>query len=102
MIIRFNVPLHQSRKIDDLSEQYNIFKANYKSTREELKNRSLNEMLSSIFEQDYNVFVDTLETALKSHTPLQTLPHLYVKRSSPIKKQQIKTLEKVSQYQDEV
>ena len=32
-------------------------------------------MLSSIFEQDYNVFVDTLETALKSHTPLQTLPH---------------------------
>ena len=24
VIIRFNVPLHQSRKIDDLSDQYNI------------------------------------------------------------------------------
>ena len=31
-------------------------------------------MVSSIFEQDYDVFVDTLETALKSHMPLQTLP----------------------------
>ena len=74
MIIRFNVPLHQSRKIDDLSDQYNIFKANYEGTREELKNRTWNERLSSIFEQDYEVFVDTLVSALKSHTPLQTPP----------------------------
>ena len=82
---------HQSRKIDDLSDQYNIFKANYKGIREELKHRTWNEMLSSNFEQDYDVFVETLETALKLHTPLQTLPqkkeeHQYVKRSSLNKK----------------
>ena len=68
------MPLHQSRKIDDLSDQYNIFKANYEGIREELKNRTWNEMLSSIFEQDYEVFVDTLVSALKSHTLLQTPP----------------------------
>ena len=45
VIIRFNVPLHQSRKIDDLSDQYNIIKANYEGIREELKNRTWNEML---------------------------------------------------------
>ena len=49
VIIRFNVPPHQSRKIDDLSDQYNIIKANYEGIREELKNRTWNEMLSSIF-----------------------------------------------------
>ena len=74
VIIRFNMPLHQSRKIDDLSDQYNIIKANYEGIREELKNRTWNEMLSSIFEQDYDIFLETLETALKSYTPLQTLP----------------------------
>ena len=107
MIIRFNVPLHQSRKIDDLSDQYNIFKANYEGIREELKNRTWDEMLSSTFEQDYDVFVDTLETALKityvtSNSTSKKEEHLYVKGSSPIKKHQINTLEKVSQYQDEV
>ena len=107
VIIRFNVPLHQSRKIDDLSDQYNIIKANYKGIREELKHRTWNEMLSSIFEQDYEVFVDALVSALKSHTPLQTPPqkkrNIYMsKEALRLKKHQIKTLEKVSQYQDEV
>ena len=74
VIIRFIVPLHRSRKIDDLSDHYNIIKTNYEGIREELKNRTWNEMLSSIFEQDYEVFVDTLVSALKSHTPLQTPP----------------------------
>ena len=104
MIIRFNVPLHQSRKINDLSDQYNTIQYNtiqyntlqyntiqyntiqyntiqyntiqynIEGIREELKNRTWNEKLSSIFEQDYEVFVDTLVSALKSHTPLQTPP----------------------------
>ena len=69
VMIRFNVPLHQSCKIDDLSDQYNIFKTNYEGIREDLKNQTWNEMLSSIYEQDYDVVVDILETA---HTPLQT------------------------------
>ena len=47
----------------------------------------MNAMLSSIFEQDYEVFVDTLVSALKSHTPLQTPPQK--KRGTSIRQKKL-------------
>ena len=74
LCLQFKVSFTYQQRTSPKSDQLNIFKTDYDSIREQLRNHNWEAELNSTFEEDYQLFFETLRKIEVDYTPLKTTP----------------------------
>ena len=86
LCLRFNVACGKEEVIREEKESLNIYKCNLEAVIAELGQYDWDDLLTSNFQQDYQVFFDILEKLMRKHTPVKTprkrKKNLYMTRDS--------------------
>ena len=69
VVLKCNVCFGQDK--DVILPTHNIYKSNYEAIESDIAGHNWEELLNSNFEDDYNLFLDTLNTSLENNSPLK-------------------------------